>query len=144
MASGVDETVLEIRDYEGEGYQPLVDFAGWRVAILRYLDGIHPDRNASMERHTRTDEVFVLTKGRGVLLMGGSEPKVDEISPQVMETGRIYNVKQNAWHTILLSRDASVLIVESRDTGKENSEYFHLSEDQRALLKGIARREHLD
>lgn len=140
----MDDSILEIRDYDGEGYQPLIDFADWRVAILRYLDDIHPDRNASMERHTRTDEVFVLTKGRGLLLMGGNGPKIDGISPQVMETGRIYNVKRNAWHTVLLSRDAAVLIVENRDTGRENSEYADLSEAQREALKEIARREHLD
>jgi len=85
-----------------------------------------------------------LMKGRGVLLMGGNGPKVDEISSQVMDAGRIYNVKRNAWHTILLSRDASVLIVENRDTGEENSEYFDLSEEQRALLKEIAHREHMN
>ncbi len=72
----MDEQLLEIRDYEGEGYQPLVDFGAWRVAILRFLDGLQPERQGTMERHMETDEVFVLTKGKGMLIMGGNAAQI--------------------------------------------------------------------
>ena len=130
----MDETLLEIRDYQGKGYQPLVDYGDWRVAILRYLDELQPDRIDSMERHTETDEVFVLLFGQGVLIMGGCEAQVERIYPQEMELGKIYNVKRNAWHTILLSRDASVLLVENKDTGEHNSEITRLSGEIRQLI----------
>jgi len=58
--SVLDKNCFEILDYSGAGYQPLVYFGAWRVAKLRYLDGIHPDNNGQLERHTKTDEVFVL------------------------------------------------------------------------------------
>ena len=137
----MDERLLEIRDYEGEGYQPLVDYGTWRVAILRFLDGLQPERQSSMERHTETDEVFVLTKGKGMLIMGGNGGQIDGIYPQVMEIGKVHNVKRNAWHTVLLSRDASVLLVENCDTDKNNSEYADLSKEQRKLIVDIAARE---
>ena len=130
----MDETLLEIRDYQGEGYMPLLDYGDWRVAILRFLDGLQPERIDSMERHTETDEVFVLLRGQGVLIIGGSGARVGEICLQVMEQGVLYNVKRNAWHTILLSRDASVLLVENRDTGERNSEYSCLSPEHRRLI----------
>jgi hypothetical protein len=89
-----------------------------------------------MERHTETDEVFVLLRGQGVLILGGRGAQVDCIYPQVMEHGKIYNVKRNAWHTILLSRDASVLLVENNDTGEHNSETIRLSpEHRRSILE---------
>jgi hypothetical protein len=135
----MDESLLEICEYKGNGYQPLIDFGDWRVAILRYLDDIQPDRIDSMERHTETDEVFVLLNGRGVLLMGGNGKDVDRIHPQVMENEKLYNVKRYAWHSILLSRDATVLIVENRDTGRHNSEYTTLSEVQRGEIMEIAK-----
>jgi ureidoglycolate hydrolase len=135
----MDKALLEIREYQGEGYQPLVDYGEWRVAILRFLDGLQPERIDSMERHTETDEVFVLLCGQGVLILGGSGAQVDGIYPQVMEHGKIYNIKRNVWHTILLSRDASVLIVENRDTGKHNSEYADLSPQQRHAIQERAR-----
>ncbi len=137
----MDEQLLEIRDYEGEGYQPLVDYGTWRVAILRFLDGLQPERQSSMERHTETDEVFVLTKGKGMLIMGGNGMQIDGIYPQIMEIGKIYNVKRNAWHTVLLSRDASVLLVENCNTDKHNSEYADLSNEQRKLIVDIAAHE---
>ena len=69
-----------------------------------------------MERHKKTDEVFVLVKGWGILIIGGNGQKVERVFPQVMEIGKVYNVRVNTWHTILLSRDASVLLMEERST----------------------------
>jgi len=137
----MDDTLLEISSYDGNGYKPLIDFGTWRVAFLRYLDEIQPDRINSMERHTETDEVFVLLNGRGVLIMGGNEEKAGRIRSQVMEGGKLYNVKRYAWHAILLSRDASVLLVENRDTGPHNTEYDRISPEQRGLIMEISRRE---
>jgi mannose-6-phosphate isomerase-like protein (cupin superfamily) len=136
----MDESVLEIREYQGNGYQPLVDFGKWRVAMLRYLDDMQPDRIDSMERHLETDEVFVLLHGRGILLMGGNAARVNGILSQEIENGKVYNVKRSAWHTVLLSRDATVLLVENRDTTKHNSEYIHLSMEHRRSILELARR----
>jgi hypothetical protein len=116
----------------------LIDFGAWRVAVLRYLDDIQPDRIDSMERHMETDEVFVLLHGRGVLLMGGKGTEVDRVEPQAMERGKLYNVRRAAWHTILLSRDAKILLVENRDTERHNSEYVPLSEAHRRAIRQIA------
>jgi ureidoglycolate hydrolase len=132
----MDQRYVEILEYTGEGYKPLVDFGEWRVAVLRYIDELKPNKIKEMERHTETDEVFVLIRGRGVLLVGGSGLKVDVVYPQVMQFGKIYNVKRNVWHTILLSVDASVLLVENRNTSKINSEYNSLTREQReSILK---------
>jgi len=139
----MDENWLQIHSYEGKGFQPLVIFNGWRVAILNYMDEIHPENNNRMERHTKTDEVFVLAKGQAVLIVGGNDAQVDEIFPQVMEIGKIYNVRVNTWHTILVSRDASVLIVEELDTGAQNSEYLDLPAVLHQQVVETARRERI-
>ena len=139
----MDENWLQIREYNGQGFQSLVTFGRWRVAILNYLDDIHPEHNDTMERHSQTDEVFVLLKGKGVLLIGGAGSAINAIFPQVLEPGKIYNVRSNTWHTILLSRDASVLLVENQDTGEQNSEYVQLSMKQQSLIAGIAESERI-
>jgi hypothetical protein len=137
----MDENLVEIRNYTGDGYKPLVSFGDWRVAILNYADGMHPDNNKTMERHTETDEVFVLTRGQGILLIGGNDRQVEIVSPLEMEIGTIYNIRRNTWHTILLSRDASVLIVEQDDTGEHNSEIASLSAEFHSQIVEIANRE---
>jgi ureidoglycolate hydrolase len=140
----MDEKLLEIREYIGPGYQPVIDFGTWRVAILNYLDEIHPEKIDSVERHNETDEVFVLIKGQGVLFLGEGESQVEKIFPQVLEPCKMYNVKRGVWHTIVLSRDGSVFIVENWNTSRENSDYAPLNSEQRDLIIEIARREQSD
>ncbi len=136
-----DEALIEVGEYHGQGYHPLIDFGSWRVAVLRYLDEIQPERIDAMERHTETDEVFVLLAGRGILIVGGRQAQAGSISSQIMEPEKVYNVKRGVWHTILLSRKAGVLLVENRDTDEHNSEYCRLSEPQRRQIVDIARRD---
>lgn len=135
----IDESLIEIRSYQGEGYQPLITFASWRVAVLNYLDELHPSNITDMERHLQTDEVFVLVNGRGVLLLGGNGSKVEGPTDIEMEIGTAYNIRMNTWHSILLSPDASVLIVENSDTGKENSEYCGINSEMHNQIIALAR-----
>jgi len=127
----MDENWLEIQEYNGPGYQPLIDFDSWRVAILRWEEASLPENITSMERHTQTDEVFVLLVGRAMLVLGGNSNSVDSLHPQILEPANLYNVKQGVWHSVLLSRDASILIVENRDTGVKNTEYYQLTKTSR-------------
>lgn len=135
------ENWLEIQEYHGEGYKPLIHYGEWRVAILRYIDELQPDQIHRMERHCQTDEVFVLLQGYATLLIGGNGSEVEGIFPQAMEANKLYNVKRNIWHSILLSRDASVLIVENHDTGEGNSQYYPLSTDIRQQIIDLGYRE---
>ena len=94
-----------------------------------------PEKMEFMERHTHTDEVFVLLNGLATLILGGNGPHASVLFLQDMEKGKIYNVKRNAWHAILTSQDATILIVENKDTGEVNTEYSRISEgDKQEIL----------
>lgn len=131
--------LLEVKTFEGQGFQPLVSYGSWRVAALRYMDEIAPDRIDSMERHTATDEVFVLVAGSGMLILGGNGTEVTEPRTIEMKIGDIYNVKRNTWHTIVLSKNAKVILVENEDTGKDNSHYHLLNREMQLSLQRSAR-----
>ena len=73
------ENLLETSDYTGPGYMPLVDFACWRVAVLRFIDELLPDQIETMGRHNETDEVFVLLAGRCILFLGDGAETVQTI-----------------------------------------------------------------
>jgi hypothetical protein len=130
----MNENLLEMHEYLGEGYKPLIDFNCWRVAVLRYLDELQPDKISYFERHNETDEVFVLLQGQAVLFMGEGGETVETVHPVVMRNGVFYNVRRGAWHTVALSRDATILLVENRDTARENSAYYDLSPEQSKFL----------
>ena len=130
--------MIDIVEYEGEGYKPLVDFGTWRVAFLRYIDELIPENIQAFERHTETDEVFVLLEGQAVLFLGKGGERIQEIISIEMKPRKLYNVRKNAWHGCVLSRDATILLVENRDTGKENSDYIRLDPSQIGQLVEIS------
>lgn len=130
--------MLEIRDYHGLGFRPLVHYGSWRVAALRYLDELHPEKIRSMEKHTATDEVFILIRGKAMLLLRSNDDEFSRIKVYEMQIGEVCNIKQNTWHTILLSRDAHIIIVENDDTGIQNSEFRALSDDDREMIRLLA------
>jgi hypothetical protein len=110
--------VLEVIPYKGEGYAPLLFSAGWMVAILNSDPSMDSTNLSEMERHAQTDEVFGLWCGRAALVVKeGAEIQVTELQP-----GVIYNVRSGGWHTVIASRDASMWIVENRDTHLHDTE----------------------
>lgn len=135
----MNPNLLEISDYTGEGYRPLIDYGQWRVAILRYIDELLPENIGKMQRHDETDEVFVLLNGRCILFLGEGEDSVEAIHAADMQPLKLYNVKRGAWHSHTLDEAAMVLIVENRDTTLANSPEIELSADQRQQLIELTR-----
>jgi hypothetical protein len=135
----INEHLLEIKSFEGTGYQPLVDYEHWRVAILRYSDDLRVERILTMQRHSETDEVFVLLEGHCILFLGEGKNTVNAITAVDMVSRKIYNVRRGVWHNHTLSADASVLIVENSDTTIKNSPKIFLDDSQRGQIADITR-----
>lgn len=93
-------------------WQVAAETERWKVAYLGHCERF--GSLTGMERHMQTDEVFVLLKGGAALYV---EDRVYD-----MEPGVVYNVKKGEWHHIVVSRDASVLVIENSDTTPENTE----------------------
>ncbi len=136
----MDERLLQVRDYAGEGFMPLINFGSWRVAMLRARADTRAAGMQTLERHMETDEVFVLAGGKAILLIGGDAAQTGEIATAPMEFGKIYNVRRAVWHGILLNADASILIVENADTSTTNSQYSRLTSDQQSRILEIEKR----
>jgi len=128
--------LLEIQEYIGEGYRPLVDFENWRVAMLNYSPDLLPEKLTHMQRHNETDEVFILLQGRCVLFVGEGEETVGRMHAVDLEPGKAYNVRQGVWHTHTLNRAAKVLVVENRNTTYDNSPFVPLTAVQQQELVG--------
>jgi hypothetical protein len=133
----IDQHLLEISAYTGEGYQPLITYGAWRVAILRYIDELLPQNIRKMQRHDATDEVFVLLEGRCILFVGTGTDRVEEVLAEDMQPLKLYNIKRGAWHTHTLDQAATVLIIENDDTGPINSPEIELTVEQRVQLSTL-------
>lgn len=122
---------VESFHWDETGYQPLVFFDGWQTAILNWESVFDLDNIGEIERHIETDEVFVLVSGKAVLfsITESGELSVIEMIPNV-----IYNVTQSTWHNLIASKDAKWIIVENRDTHKNDTSYRELSDEERDFL----------
>lgn len=130
----IDETLLEVKQYEDEGYMPLIDFEAWRVAVLKYCDELLPENIFKFQKHDESDEVFVLLQGNCTLFIADGKDELDKIYAQPMEPLRLYNIKKSTWHSHTLSKDAVVLIVENANTSLVNSPEINLSDEERKCV----------
>ena len=103
---------LEIYGHQGEGIGGAAAFEGWEVLILNYLPRLAPRAVMDMQRHTETDEMFILSQGRAILFLAGDgdEPG-DRLEAAALEQGRVYRVRRNVWHTQVMTPEAKLSAV---------------------------------
>lgn len=130
----ISPELIEIHRHTHPAYQPLVDYQSWRVAVLNHVETLDASQLHDMQRHDETDEVFVLLGGRCILFLGEGDETVEAIHAVDLKPATIYNVKRGVWHNHTLTPDASVLVVENRDTTTENSPFRELNLAQRGEL----------
>ncbi|RCW56524.1 WxcM-like domain-containing protein [Halanaerobium sp. ST460_2HS_T2] len=128
------EELIEIKSYTEEGYQPVIDFNSWRVAVLNYCEELLVENIDKMQKHNQTDEVFILLKGECTLFLAEGKEEIENIYAQKMEPFKLYNIKKSVWHTHTLSKEAMVLIVENQDTDLSNSPEIDLNQNQQQRL----------
>ena len=136
----IDPSLLETHTHEESAFLPLVNFGGWRVAVLNFVHHLLPQNLKDMQRHDETDEVFVLLKGRCILFVGDGREEAGTIHAADMVPLTVYNVKRGTWHNHTLSEDASVLVVENRETTEENSPFCQLTPEQTQAIVADTRR----
>jgi len=100
------------------------------VALTNYTPDLLPEKINRVQKHTETDEVFVLLAGRCILFFGEGDENATHAHAVDMQPFQLYNVKRGAWHSHTFSEDARVLIVENRDTVDANSSFVGLSDEQ--------------
>ena len=116
------------------GYHPLVLSSGWQVAQLNDREDLHADSLAEIERHTETDEIFVLVRGHATLIEATLSEGV-HFECTHMEKGVVYNVPRGVWHAIKTEPGMLVIIVERDGTHLQDVEHRHLTEREQTLLR---------
>lgn len=126
---------IEIKEYTEPGYSPVIDYESWRVAVLNDIDELEVPNLKTMQKHTLSDEVFVLLKGSCTLFSAGNEDTIGNVTATKLEPFKMYNVKAGVWHTHTLTPNSSVLIVENKDTCDENSPTAYMNDEQLKQLR---------
>ena len=135
MGTAPQALVVEGESFE-QTYKPVLDFHGWKVAMLRHFDIVDPRHFYRVERHWNTNEVFILTAGEAdLILFEGDDAPTDQYYVTPMKLNVAYDVQQSVWHHAVMSEDAHIVIFERSETSVETTDYFELSED---LIRAVS------
>jgi ureidoglycolate hydrolase len=131
----IPEGLLGVGQFFEEGYQPVLDFHGWRVAMLRYGEAVDAQHLHQVERHRNTNEVFIVTAGEADLILcaAGNVPGEAYVFP--MKHNVAYNIPDYGWHHVLMSKDAHIILFERTETSAETSDYAKLTATQVETIK---------
>ncbi len=109
--------MIDIKEYNGQDYATVIETEDWVIGLLKKSDRFSDFK--VLERHNLTDEVFVLLDGEATLYVSEDGLKIEEYK---MKKNTVYNIHKGVWHHVVVSDDATVLIVENTGTNDENTD----------------------
>lgn len=126
--------LLEKYEIKKEGYDPFLIKEGWQVAQLNADESQCVENIVRIDIHYHTDEVFILTKGKAVLITAAIIDDKPVFELELMQQGVTYNVPVRTWHNIAMLEGSEVIIVEKDNTHLGDYEFFDLSTEKRNEL----------
>lgn len=131
---------MNITDFKftGEGMQRVYENGKWMVGIKNWKPANDITGIDCLERHNKTDELFVLTEGACTLIYANETENGLEFGSVHMEPGKVYNIPATLWHNTITQKDTKMILIEDSNTSMENSDIFNLSEKQIAAIRSLA------
>ncbi|MBD1260085.1 hypothetical protein HZY62_05775 [Maribacter polysiphoniae] len=120
-----------------KGYHPFLIRDGWQVAQLNYMPEQEIGNIKKLDIHHLTDEVFILLKGKAVLITAKIEGDEIEYDVELMQPNITYNIPVETWHNIAMDVDCEVIIVEKSNTHEGDFDFFDLSIEKRMEMKEL-------
>jgi hypothetical protein len=126
---------LQVEDVREPGWHvPIPDGGGWMAAFMNAAADSWK-LPSKIERHSETDEVFLLLEGEATLGLAGEGEEPGELVGVPMKPLVLYNVLNRYWHTCAFGPGSRVLIVERTGTGKANTAKLPMTEEQTRALR---------
>jgi len=131
---------MNIADYEfaGEGMQRVFENEKWTVGIKNWKPANDITGIDCLERHNKTDELFVLTEGSCTLVYANETEKGLEFGAVKMVPGKVFNIPASLWHNTITQKDTKMILIEDSNTSMENSDILKLDKDQIANIRSLA------
>jgi ureidoglycolate hydrolase len=130
---------IETLEFSGEGMNRVYENAKWTVGIKNWKPANDITGIDCLERHNKTDELFVLLNGRCTLIYANEQGQYLDIKAVEMEPLKVYNIPATLWHNTVTRGDTKMVLIEDSSTGSANSDILSLSTDQIEELKGLVK-----
>lgn len=131
---------MNILNYEfnGEGMQRVFENEKWTVGIKNWKPANDVTGIDCLERHNKTDELFVLVEGTCTLVYANETEGGLEFGAVKMEKDKVYNIPATLWHNTITCKDTKMILIEDSNTSMENSDILNLTEAQIAEMRSLA------
>ncbi len=129
--------MIEQSQYTGEGLSLVYDEGEWVIGIKNYKAANDISALRTLERHTLTDESFVLLEGSCTLLVYDKER--GSLTYSTMEPGSVYTISRGIWHTTVMKPNTKMILIERSGTSMDNSDLLDLPVEKiREAQKSLA------
>ena len=128
---------IENYAFEGEGMQRVFENEKWTVGIKNWKPANDITGIDCLERHNKTDELFVLVEGSCTLIYANEKESGLELGAVKMEPDKVYNIPATLWHNTVTCKDTKMILIEDSNTSMENSDILALNESQIAKVKEL-------
>jgi mannose-6-phosphate isomerase-like protein (cupin superfamily) len=131
---------MTIANYEfsGEGMQRVFENEKWTVGIKNWKPANDVTGVDCLERHNKTDELFVLVEGACTLIYANETEKGLEFGAVKMEKDKVYNIPATLWHNTITQKDTKMILIEDSNTSMANSDVLNLTAEQIKTVRGLA------
>ena len=129
--------LIRISEHDGSGIGGETLCGEFLVSMLNFLPRLVPEKVVSMQKHTETDECFILLQGKAMIFLADGMDKPENITCCTLELNRIYTVPKGVWHQPVMSENARILLVEKSNTVDANSPRLPLTDGQIADVRRL-------
>lgn len=131
----------DMYENNGEGILCVYKNEKWLVSIKNWK----PDNDiagiAHLEVHHSTDEQFILSTGKAILITAERENDAfKDICLTPMEPGKVYNVPAECWFYSITQKDTKMMYVQDSNCSMENSDFADLTAEDVAYIQATARK----
>ena len=131
---------MKILDYEftGEGMHRVFENEKWTVGIKNWKPANDVTGIDCLERHNKTDELFVLVEGACTLVDANEAENGLVFDAVKMEKDKVYNIPATLWHNTITQKDTKMILIEDSNTSMENSDILNLDAAQIEKVRSLA------
>jgi mannose-6-phosphate isomerase-like protein (cupin superfamily) len=131
--------VIDSKEFSGEGMQRVYENEKWTVGIKNWKPANDITGLDCLERHNKSDELFVLVDGSCTLLYANEEGGKLNIKAVPMEKGKLYTIPKTLWHNTVTKKGVKMFLIEDVSTGNANSDVRPLKPEEIAEVKKLVK-----
>lgn len=129
---------IDVYEFAGEGMQRVFENEKWTVGIKNWKPANDAAGIDCLERHNKTDELFVLAEGVCTLVYANETKDGLEFGAVNMQPNKVYNIPATLWHNTITRKDTKMILIEDSNTSMNNSDILELDEEQITKLRSLA------